>query len=260
MKKKKCNPIRLFGWKKLFLMMRITAILMLTGLIHVSASVYSQKTTLEFKLKNVSVEEVLQKIEEQSNFYFLYRSDFLKELPEVSIDASGLKVEEVLDKIVVPYGFEYEIDDKVVVIRKTGETLGSNDQSQKITISGKVTDSSGQSLPGVTVAVDGTTRGIITDMDGKYSLTEVPGNAVLVFSFVGMKTQKIPVDGRSNINVVMQEETIGVDEVVVTALGLRREKKALGYSVGEVKGEDLTETSQGNVLNALAGKVSGVKN
>lgn len=126
-------------------------------------------------------------------------------------------------------------------------------------VSGVVRSSAGEMLPGVTVIEKGTTRGVITDANGKYTI--IPGNpqSVLVFSFVGMEKQEISVNGRTVIDVTLSAESIGVDEVVVTALGIRREKKALGYSVGEVKGDDLTETGQASVLNALAGKVAGVR-
>lgn len=128
----------------------------------------------------------------------------------------------------------------------------------QIRVSGVVTSNSGELLPGATILVKGTTQGVTTNLDGQYSLS-VPGtSSVLVFSFVGMQTQEIPVGNQTEINVTLSPSTIGVDEVVVTALGIRREKKALGYSVGEVKGEDLQRVTQTNVLSALSGKVAGV--
>ena len=126
-------------------------------------------------------------------------------------------------------------------------------------VNGVVRSSAGEVLPGVTVIEKGTTRGVITNANGKYTIVPGSPQSVLVFSFVGMEKQEIPVNGKSVIDVTLSAESIGVDEVVVTALGIKREKKALGYSVGEVKGDDLTETGQSSVLNALAGKVAGVR-
>ncbi len=126
-------------------------------------------------------------------------------------------------------------------------------------VSGVVRSSAGELLPGVSIMVKGTTQGVITNIDGQYTIRSVDPQAILVFSFIGMEKQEISVSGRNTIDVTMSPSSIGVDEVVVTALGLKREKKALGYSVGEVKGDNLTETTQSNVLNALQGKVSGVK-
>jgi len=115
----------------------------------------------------------------------------------------------------------------------------------------------GSSLPGVSILVKGTTTGVSTDFDGNYSI-EVPANAVLVFSFVGETTQEIAVNGRSVINVVMKASAEALDEVVVTALGIKREEKSLGYAVEEVKAEELTRVVHENVLNSMSGKVAGV--
>lgn len=114
-------------------------------------------------------------------------------------------------------------------------------------------------LPGVTIQVKGTSVGTTTDVEGKYSLT-VPSNATtLVFTYIGMKKQEIEISGRSVINVVMESETLGLSEVVVTALGISREKKSLGYSVQEVVGDNISKTKESNFLNSLSGKVAGVQ-
>ena len=115
----------------------------------------------------------------------------------------------------------------------------------------------GSSLPGVSILVKGTTVGVSTDFDGNYSI-EVPANAVLVFSFVGESTQEIAVNGRSVINIAMEASSEALDEVVVTALGIKREEKSLGYDVEEVKAEELTRVVHENVLNSMSGKVAGV--
>ena len=257
MKKKQSNPVRSGGWKKLFLMARMTLFFMLIGLVHVSASVYSQKTNLELNLSKVTVEKVLQEIEEQSNFHFLYRSDFLKRIPEVSVHVSGAKVEEILDQIVVPYGFEYEIDDRVVVIRKADELPVLGKARQQITISGKVTDSSGQPLPGVTIVIKGTTNGTITNTEGAYFLTNVQGDAILVFSFIGMKTMEIPVSGKTIINVVLAEETMGLDEVVVVGYGIQKKSDITG-SVASLAKERLEMSPNLNIAQAIQGAIPGV--
>jgi len=134
----------------------------------------------------------------------------------------------------------------------------TNDQNPE-SISGKVTDNRNLPLPGVTVLVKGSTRGTITNTDGEYTISNIPENAVLQFSFVGMTTQEIEVNGQQKIDVVLVESAIGLDEVVVTALGLKREKKALGYSVGEVQSDMMNRVPQKDLLGALAGKMSGVK-
>jgi hypothetical protein len=128
----------------------------------------------------------------------------------------------------------------------------------QLKVSGVVKSSDGEVLPGVTIVLKGTSSGVLSDVDGNYSMNLPNAQSVLVFSFVGMQTQEIQVNGRSEINVTLESATIGVDEVVVTALGISREKKSLGYSVAEVKGESIQMVAQENVLNSLAGKVAGV--
>lgn len=137
-----------------------------------------------------------------------------------------------------------------------GTTHSFAQTNQKIT--GKVTSESDPTgLPGVSVVVKGTTIGTVTNLDGAYSL-EVPDQGVLSFSFVGFLTKEVEMEGQTTIDVVLEESTEALDEVVVTALGIRREEKSLGFSVGKVDGEELTRVAQENVLNSMAGKVAGV--
>ena len=130
-------------------------------------------------------------------------------------------------------------------------------QAQNKQISGTVTGSDGKPIAGVTVVVEGTSVGTTTNAAGAYSIS-ARNDAKLVFSFIGMENQTIPVNGKSTINVQMKEDAIGVDEVVVTAMGITRSEKSLGYSVTTVKSDEISKAREGNVLNALAGKVAGV--
>ncbi len=132
--------------------------------------------------------------------------------------------------------------------------------AQTITITGTVTSSvEGEGvLPGVTVSVKGTTTGITTDINGRFSLAVPQDATTLVFSYIGMKTQEVPVSGRTTFNVVLEPEILGLDEVVVTALGISREKKSLGYSVQEIGGEELNTARETNFISSMSGKVSGV--
>lgn len=135
----------------------------------------------------------------------------------------------------------------------------SNALAQNRTITGKVTDNKNQALSGVTIVKKGTTQGTVTNENGEYTLSNIPENTILSYSFVGMNTQEINSGERVRIDVVMVEDAIGLDRVVVTALGLKREKKALGYSVGEVTADMMNKVPQKDVLGALTGKMSGVK-
>ncbi|HPX53069.1 MAG TPA: SusC/RagA family TonB-linked outer membrane protein [Bacteroidales bacterium] len=129
--------------------------------------------------------------------------------------------------------------------------------SQTLRVSGKVIDNAGLALPGVKIVLEGTITGVASDSDGLYSIN-APANGTLVFSFIGMETVKIPIDGRTTINVTMTESSVLVEEVVVTALGIKKEKKALGYSVQDLKSDEILKNKQTNVINSLAAKVAGV--
>ena len=133
--------------------------------------------------------------------------------------------------------------------------------AQTRVITGTVTSSvEGEGgIPGVTIVVKGTTIGTTTDINGKYTLT-VPQNATtFIFSYIGMKKQEVAIAGRSTIDAVMASDLLGLDEVIVTALGISREKKSLGYSVQEVQGDNISKTREANFVQALSGKVSGVQ-
>ena len=136
--------------------------------------------------------------------------------------------------------------------------IGYNVLAQDVQITGKVTNADdGSALPGVSVVVKGTTTGTTTNVDGMYSIS-VPPTATLVFSFVGMQTQEIAVGTQTVINVEMKVETTGLEEVVVTALGITREKKSLGYATQQVSGSDMSTVKTDNFANVLSGKVAGL--
>ena len=132
-------------------------------------------------------------------------------------------------------------------------------QSANFEVSGEVTSSEdSMPLPGVSIVLKGTIKGVTTDFDGKYTINVPNGNGTLVFSYIGLETREVLVNGQTTINVSMLQDAQALDEVVVTALGIRREDKSLGYSVENVAAEELTRVAQENVLNSLSGKVAGV--
>jgi len=137
--------------------------------------------------------------------------------------------------------------------------LNTIESQQGIVVTGKVISSvDNRLLPGATIVVKGTTVGVVTNEDGQFGITVPDAKSTLVISFIGMQSQEVALNGRSAINVTLVPITVEVGEVVITALGIKREEKSLGYSVGKVSGEELTRVVQENVLNSLAGKISGV--
>lgn len=129
--------------------------------------------------------------------------------------------------------------------------------SQTVVVTGRVADNASSPLPGVTVVVKGTTIGTVTGMDGNYSVSNVPSNGTLVFSFIGMRTQEVPVNGRTNINVTLETETIGLDEVVAIGYGVVRKSDLTG-AVSVVKSSEMGKTNSGTIANQLQGLATGV--
>ena len=141
---------------------------------------------------------------------------------------------------------------------RAGESVSSASEIQQRVLTGVVKDAAGQSLPGVNVIVKGTTTGTITDLDGKYSV-RIPGDQTfLQFSFIGYVTREIAVGSQATLDITLEESAIKIDEVVVTALGMKRQTKALAYSSTEVRASELGKSTEINVMNSLAGKVAGV--
>lgn len=246
------------GIRKMCLYMKLTFSILLLTVLQTWASVsYSQTTTLSFNLKNTTVKTVLQQIEDQSEFFFLYSRSVINVDRVVDVQLKDAKIGEVLNAVFKGSDVSYKIDGRQIVLSSKTEQSENASQQQK-SVTGKVIDSTGGPLPGVSVVVKGTTTGTITDFDGNYSLSNVPANGTLQFSFVGMKSQEIAVGGKTSINVKLEEEAIGLEEVVAVGYGTQKKSNVTG-SISSVKSEDLSNRSSTSAATALQGKVSGVQ-
>ncbi|MCL4482664.1 MAG: TonB-dependent receptor [Bacteroidetes bacterium] len=256
---KKNEPIGEFAFhslKKTLLIMRIAVILLLVGFLQTRANnAYSQKTRLSINFSNTELVTVLDKIENLSEFYFLYNEKLIDANRKVTIDAKDEKIEEVLKTLFSGTDVEYSILDRKIILAPA--YLSAVQQVSK-KVSGKVTDSSGATLPGVSVVVKGTTTGVITDNNGNYSLSNIPENATLQFSFVGMKLQEIAVGSKTTINVTLVEETIGIEEVVAVGYGTVKKSDLTG-AVSSVKTGELQQTPMTSIDQGLVGRASGVQ-
>ncbi len=245
--------------RKILLMMKMTFFLLLLAVSQALAiESYSQETKLTLNFKNTSLREILASIEDQSQFYFLYSSKIIDVDRTVdAINIEGKNIFETLDEVLRNTNIKYTVKNRQILLsnEKTSGNFVSNDQQVK-TISGKVTDLNGAPLPGVTVVIKGTTDGTITDVNGKYRLSNIPDKAILIFSFVGMKQQEMPVN-KSVINVTMEEETIGIEEVVAVGYGTVKKRDLTG-SVSSVGGEALKSLPVTSAAEALAGRLAGV--
>jgi len=263
--KKKCQDDTLrnvfHGVSKILLKMKLTLFVILISFFGAMATEsYSQTTKLTLDLKNVKVKDALNVIENRSDFFFLYSEKFIDVNREVNIKVQGSAIVNILDKIFAGTDVNYTVKGRQIVLKtpKSNNIIGTSffSQQQK-TVSGKVTDSSGASIPGVSVVVKGTTMGTITNFDGNYSLTNIPKNTILQFSFVGMNSQEIAVSNRNNINVILKENIVGIGEVVAVGYGTQKKSDLTG-SVSSVKSADLENSPATNMSQKIQGKAAGV--
>lgn len=237
--------------KKFFKVMRLTFLFVFVGLMQVTASVYSQTTKLNLELQNTRVVDILDAIENQSEFRFAYSAQYIDVNRKVDVDIKDKSIEQTLSILFDGEGVNYSINDRhIMLYRADMET--NNAQQQGKTITGKVTDSSGATMPGVSVVVKGTTNGAITDTNGMYTLSNVPENGILVFSFIGMKTQEKAVQGKTSLNLVLQEEMVGLDEVVVIGYGTTQKKNLTG-AVDQIGSAVIENRPVSNTMQALQG-------
>ncbi|KOH43641.1 TonB-dependent receptor [Sunxiuqinia dokdonensis] len=246
-------------WRKLLLIMKFTWIFILGGILIANAESYSQNTKLDLKIENATLKSVLHQIEEKTNYYFFYKNEEIENLNSVSIEATQASISEVLDVLLKNNGLNYEVHDRYILLQRTGGQPDNNFTQQQRTITGKVTDSSGTPLPGVTIYVKGTTMGTITDGDGNYSLPIVSGDATLVFSFVGMRSQEIQIEGQEKVDITLLEDAIGIEEVVAVGYGSQRKADLTGaIEVVKIESIENVSLSTGNPMLALQGKVPGL--
>lgn len=232
--------------------MKLTMILFLAAIMHVNAAGYAQKITLQ--RRDAPLIQVLKAIRQQSGYNFVYNQKSLKIAKNVNINVNGVDIEEALKLSFTDQPFTYEVLMNTVIIKpRNVENIVVAD----IRITGMVTDAKGGPLPGVSVKVKGSTAGASTDVNGKYQLN-APATGTLVFSFVGFSTREVAVNNQTIINVKMEESSDELTEVVVTALGLTRQKKTLTYSTQSVSTKELSQSRELNVINALQGKVAGL--
>ncbi len=253
---------------KMVLKMKLLTLLMCTVMAVSAAESYSQATRFNLKMKNATVDEVFQTIEENSEFILLYNEKWVDLNRRVDVKATDETVETILDQVFEDTRNVYHIYDRQIVILesekaelpaelKSDMLPAETQQPDQKEVTGVVSDAEGLPLPGVSVIVKGTTIGTITNPDGEFTLS-VPADAdTLQFSFVGMRTQDIPLAGRERFEITMVEETIGMEEVVVVGYGVQKKVTVTG-SVSSVETEDIVKGSSASLANTLAGRMSGL--
>jgi TonB-dependent SusC/RagA subfamily outer membrane receptor len=246
-------------FKRLLKIMKLTLFALFMTSALASASSYSQATRLTLKFQNISYGKLFQEIENQTEFRFAFSSSKLDPEQTVHVNATKETLEEILDKI-LPAGIGYEIIDRYVVIARSNEkktTAVAAVSQQRRAITGKVTDDTGEALMGVSVVVKGTTLGTTTDLEGNYSLADVAPDATLVFSFVGMQSQEIKVNGRSMLSVTLEESSIALNEVVAVGYGATRRSDLVSSST-TVSVADVKSLPSTRVDDMLQGRSTGL--
>lgn len=206
---------------------------------------------LNLELKNVTLDSALDSIKAQSPFTFIVGQVDLAR--KVSISMKNETIGNVCAKLFTPLGIDYKINGHYIY-------LSNRPKVEPRTVSGTVIDHNGQPIPGASVFVQGTTTGTTTDIDGRFTLL-VPGNLLggsLEFNSLGYEIVRMVIGSNKNFTVTLNEEAVSLEGTVVTALGIRRDQKALSYNVQEVNAELLTTVKDANFINSLAGKVAGV--
>ncbi len=245
--------------RKLLMVMKITFVLLLVGLMQVSASTYSQNTKLTLNLKNVKIAELFEEIEKNSEFRFFYDSSEIDLSKKVTVDMKKSNIEQILNVAFLETGLSYELIDRHIIVKNTrsNTSFGDISKAQQNAITGTVTDDSGQPLPGVTVVVKGTTQGTVTNPDGEYSLSGITSENTLVFSFVGMITQEIIIGKQTAINVTMEADAIGIEEVIAIGYGTIKKSDLTG-AVSTVNLSEMKDRPIRDVGEAMQGNIPGV--
>jgi TonB-linked SusC/RagA family outer membrane protein len=221
-----------------------------------AAETYSQQTRLTLKMQGAKVIDVLNRIEDESEFFFLFNQKLVNVERQVNVNVVNENVEKILNGLFEDTNVHYLVKDRQIILT-TSTNLSESDQGQQKTVSGKVTDQSGVSIAGASVVVKGTTTGVTTNNEGSFSLL-LPVNAkVLVFSFVGMKTQEMPIGAKSEFNIILIEDMIGLDEVVAIGYGTTSKRKTVS-AISTIQTEKLQNIPVPTMGDMLAGRTSGI--
>ncbi len=258
MKKKLLTGFLVRGSLKPFWrIMKLTMLISLCFVITATASSYSQSTRLNIKLSNSTVKEVLNQIETDSDYIFLYNLNELDERRPINVNLENASIEEVLKTVLKDQNLDYSIYDRQIIIRKEEAQRRVGEATQPQKVAGIVFAESGEPIPGATVVVKGTNNGAITDVDGNFSLENVRQGDILLVSFVGMITQEITYQGEASLDIRLEEETIGIEEVVAIGYGSVSKRDITG-SVASVGSKDLIAVGATSPVKALQANVAGV--
>lgn len=238
------------GIKQILRIMRLSLFLFLFGLTTIIASPgYSQGEKISMHLQDVSIREVFQSIQEQSEYLFFFNDQFLDLKTLVTVEASDTPISDVLNDLLEATNLTYKLLE--------GNLIVITPRQDEILLKGTVTDSEGTSLPGVSVFIQGTDVGTTTDINGNFQLKCSSICKNFVVSYVGMKTIDVPIDGRDHYNIVLEEDLKYIDEVLIIGYGTTTRRLATS-AISSIKADVFEKQSVTNPIHALQGRVSGL--
>ena len=241
--------------KKIIQQIRLSILLFVPALLFPLSTLHAQNVRVTIRGNGVKMEQVISAIERQTRYLFGI-GDNVNTNQLVSVHVENEPLKKALDEMVRGTDISYTVEGTNILLFQRANAS----QERPVTVSGRVTDAKGQPIIGASVIVRGTTLGVSTDAEGRFTL-EVPAPAssqTLEVSYLGYETASIPVGSRTSFVVTLQESSSEIESVVVTALGIKREEKALSYNVQQVGAEDITTVKDANFMNSLSGKVAGV--
>jgi len=235
--------------QKILLIMKLTTVFLFITFLSVSATSVAQKTTI--RMNNVSLKQIFKEIRQKMGYTFVFNEQIVNKVGKISLDVTSDDVQEILNKCLEGTSLGYYIQNDAIVILARAEQIARQAEKESIKITGRVTDRDSVPLPGVSILVKGTSVGVVTDVNGYYSIT-LPNikDPVLVFSFIGMKKQETKIAGKQMINIVLEEEQTEMEEVVVTGIYSRKKESFTGSSQ-TYKAEELKMVGNQNLLQSL---------
>ncbi len=247
------------SWLKILCVMKVKVFILLVFTLHIHASGFAQNVTLS--VKDAPVQEVLKQISRQTGISMIYNESYFEKAKPLNIDVKDAPIRDVLDLCLEGSNYVYVLKDGVVIISKENKNKDNplSPDDPPITVEGKVTDEDGLPLPGATVLIKGTYKGITTDKDGNYAI-KVPGSqTILVFSFVGFKSQEITVGEQTTIDITMEQSATELDEVTINAGYYKTPKKLMTGNISKVDFKQIEKQSITNPIQALQGRMAGVE-
>jgi TonB-linked SusC/RagA family outer membrane protein len=244
--------------RKWLIAMKTFFLLFFVFSIHLNASVLSQQR-VSLNMNGVSVKKLIKEIEAQTNLGFIYNLSEIEKLDDISIDVEQETVKKVLDEVLTNTDLTYELNRSVIIIMPRQEEPITNEEKQqeKKIIKGTITDNNGVPLPGVSIVVKGTSVGTATNVDGEYTLELEREKSILIFSFVGMVSKEIAANANTVVNVTLDYDTEGLDEVVVTGYQEVKKERITG-SIETINVDEIADKPYASVDQLLTGKVSGL--